>query len=179
MNCPVCKTEALSYAELEADLSARHCAKCEGNWISSFEYWKWREKLVDELPDREAPPEAPNPSTGLLAAKICPECRGLLVRFKVGHGVAFSLDRCGNCGGVWFDKDEWEALRSRNLHDDVYTVFTAPWQDRVRKEESVRQQEQIYTRKFGEEGFEEVKRMKEWIDDHPLRQEILAYLINK
>jgi Zn-finger nucleic acid-binding protein len=179
MKCPVCKTEELLLSELETHLMSRHCSKCNGNWIPSFEYWKWRELVRESLPQKEATPSSPNPSTGVLVAKICPECRGILIRYKVGHGFSFSIDQCGNCRGVWFDKDEWEALRSRNLHDDVYTIFTGPWQAQVRKQEADRNQEQIYVKKFGKEGFEEVIRMKEWIEAHPFKQEIIAYLIHQ
>ncbi len=180
MKCPVCKTEELALSALEGLLSSRHCNKCGGNWIQSFEYWKWREHHREKLPEFEesAAAPAPNPpATGALVVKHCPECRSILVRYKVGHGFSFSLDQCGNCRGVWFDKDEWEALKARNLHDDVYTIFTAPWQSQVRREESQRNQEQIYLKKFGEEGVEEIKRMKEWIDSHPRKHEILAYLM--
>jgi len=37
--------------------------------------------------------------------------------------------------------------------------------------------EETYRKKFGEEGFEEVKRMKEWIEEHPRKQEIIAFLM--
>lgn len=57
-------------------------------------------------------------------------------------------------------------------------IFTAPWQSQVRSEESRRAQEEIYRRKFGEEGFDEIQRMKEWIDVHPRKQEIIAYLMS-
>ena len=87
-------------------------------------------------------------------------------------------DQCGNCGGVWFDKDEWEALKARDLHDDIYLIFTAPWQDQVRGQESRRSQEEIYRKKFGDEDFNEIQRMKAWIDGRPRKQEILAYLMS-
>ena len=178
MKCPVCKTVELSLSTLESNLTSRHCDHCGGNWIPSFEYWKWREAHKENLPEQDAAPHAPNPSTGVLIAKLCPECSRILIKFRVGRGVNFSLDQCGNCGGIWFDKDEWEALKARNLHDDVHTIFTAPWQSQVRSEESRRKQEQIYVNKFGAEGFEEVRRMKEWIDEHPRKQEIIAYLLS-
>lgn len=177
MKCPVCKTIELDFAPLEGELTARHCGQCGGNWIPSFEYWRWREAHKEVLPEKPADPAAPNPLTGALIAKLCPECHRILVKYKVGHGANFSLDQCGHCGGVWFDKDEWEALKSRNLHDEVYTIFTAPWQNRVRSEEVQRRQEALYRQKFGEEGFEHIQRMKEWIAEHPQKQEILAYLI--
>lgn len=179
MKCPTCKTEELVLSSLENNLTSRQCGKCGGNWIPSFEYWKWREQHKESLPENFAgQPVPPNPTTGALIAKLCPECNTILIKYKVGHGVNFSIDQCSNCGGVWFDKDEWEALKARSLHDDVYMIFTAPWQSQVRSEESRRAQEEIYRKKFGEEGFDEIQRMKEWIDGHPRKQEIIAYLIS-
>jgi Zn-finger nucleic acid-binding protein len=183
MKCPVCKTIALLPSSLESNLTCRHCDQCRGNWVQSFEYWKWREQhkgsLPENNPDHSAQPaNSPDPHTGALRAKLCPECNGILIRYRVGHGVSFSIDQCGNCGGVWFDKDEWESLKSRNLHDDVYTIFTAPWQKQVHSQDSLHAQEEIYRKKFGEEGFEEIKRMKEWIDEHPRKQEIIAFLMH-
>ncbi|HEV2663566.1 MAG TPA: zf-TFIIB domain-containing protein, partial [Blastocatellia bacterium] len=119
----------------------------------------------------------PNPVTGALIAKLCPECNKILIKYSVGHGASFSLDQCGNCGGVWFDKDEWEALKARDLHEDVYVIFTAPWQDQVRSQESRRAEEELYRKKFGDEVFNEIQRMKAWIDAHPRKHEILAYLM--
>jgi Zn-finger nucleic acid-binding protein len=179
MKCPVCKTVELQLSNLEIDLTARHCDQCGGNWIQSFEYWRWRDRHGESLPEKVAATDAPNPRTGVLISKLCPECNGILIRYKVGHGAGFALDQCGNCRGVWLDKDEWEALRTRNLHDDIYTIFTAPWQTQVQQEEAAQNAEQIYTKKFGEEGFAEIKRMKEWIDGHPRKQEILAYLMQR
>ena len=182
MKCPVCKTSDLNPSSLDQNLSCRHCSNCGGNWIQSFEYWKWRDQNKGNLPENILDPEdlpanLPDPKTGTLKAKFCPECSSILIRYKVGHGVSFAIDQCGNCGGVWFDKDEWESLKGRNLHDDVYTIFTAPWQSKVRTQESLRTQEEIYIKKFGEEGFEEIQRMKEWIEAHPRKQEIIAYLM--
>jgi Zn-finger nucleic acid-binding protein len=178
MKCPVCKTEELDFSSLENNLMSRYCDKCGGNWIPSFEYWKWREQHKDGLPETQAEqavPPNPAPSSALIV-KLCPECNKILIQYRVGHGANFSIDKCGNCGGIWFDKNEWEALKARDLHDDVYLIFTAPWQDKVRGQESRRAQEARYRNKFGDEGFNEMQRVKAWIDGHPRKQEILAYL---
>lgn len=45
----------------------------------------------------------------LQAAKelICPRC-GKTLQERVEHGV--TIDQCANCGGVWLDKGELDAL---------------------------------------------------------------------
>src|SRR5688572_16110919 len=99
MKCPVCKTEELDFSSLESNLTSRHCDKCGGNWIPSFEYWKWREQHKESLPERTAEQTIPpNPVTSALIAKLCPECNKILIKYRVGHGASFSIDQCRNCG---------------------------------------------------------------------------------
>lgn len=37
----------------------------------------------------------------------CPKCRGILESYKF---LNLPLERCRSCGGVWFDKEEIEAI---------------------------------------------------------------------
>ena len=67
MKCPVCKTEELDFSSLESNLTSRHCDRCGGNWIPSFEYWKWRELHKEGLPQGQAEQTVPpNPVTSAL-----------------------------------------------------------------------------------------------------------------
>jgi Zn-finger nucleic acid-binding protein len=88
-------------------------------------------------------------STFPTTAKLCPECGRILIKYGVGHGMNFTLDQCGHCLGIWFDKNEWVSLKQRNLHDEVHKVFTASWQTQARKEERKRNLERIYLNRFG------------------------------
>ncbi|MEK7723973.1 MAG: zf-TFIIB domain-containing protein, partial [Acidobacteriota bacterium] len=69
-------------------------------------------------------------------ARLCPECRRILVKYKVGQNIPFLIDRCGQCAGIWLDKGEWEILKRRNLHDDLQKIFTDHWQEEVKKGET-------------------------------------------
>jgi Zn-finger nucleic acid-binding protein len=173
MKCPACKTADLSPTSLEADLPAAACVVCEGNWISSSAYWAWLERHGPTL--SEKPYEGSELSVSdRQEVKLCPECRRLMLRYRVGHGVEFSLDQCAGCNGIWLDRDEWAALKGRNLHDEIHLVFTAPWQSEVRREETRRRLDEIYARRFGED-YEEIKRVKAWLDAHPDRSTVLAF----
>jgi Zn-finger nucleic acid-binding protein len=116
--------------------------------------------------------------------KLCPACGAFLILHKVGCGLAFHLDRCGRCGGTWLDANEWEFLRSRDLHRSLHLVFSESWQRRVRREERTRQYRRVVTsvlderlrRQCGEPDIERLKRFKQWIDGHPRRRELYAYL---
>ncbi|HEX7313167.1 MAG TPA: zf-TFIIB domain-containing protein [Pyrinomonadaceae bacterium] len=175
MNCPVCRSENFSPAELDAGLNAFRCESCAGNWVRGVSYWHWLNSHGENLPERREPPTGEAPPEDR-RAKLCPECHTSMFRYTVGHGLGFGLDQCPACKGIWFDAAEWEALRERNLHDDIHAVFTAPWQAEVSREERRRRLEQIYLKRFGAEDYEEVKRVREWLDASARKQELLAYL---
>lgn len=126
MNCPVCKTSQLISTELEANLSALKCPDCGGNWIHGGEYWKWLEKHGHSLPERAVQDEGWSPVEPSEYLD-CPECRFRMLKYLVGHGLSFSLDHCEGCKGIWLDRNEWEALKKRNLHDDINSMLTSFW----------------------------------------------------
>ena len=176
MNCPVCKSIILSRKELETHLQAYECDSCRGRWIASYQYWKWKESSGSRLPDPPAPQQDDLPVHDSTAAKLCPECGHFLRRYPVGEGLDFSLDRCGNCGGTWFDKNEWEILKSRGLHDNVHKIFSEIWQHRIRDDQRRQAADQMYRDKFGTEDYEKIKQIREWIQAHPQQSELLAFL---
>ena len=173
MKCPVCKTAELSPVNLDAHLPAGACPKCGGKWLSSVRYYEW---LQHRGPPRgEKPYDGPPLEiTDAQEAKLCPECGRILVRYSVGHGTDCTLDHCGTCNGVWFDTNEWEALKARNLHDAVHLIFTKPWQSEVRKQERSKHLEKIYERHFGQD-YPEIKRIRKWLEQHPERDRIVAF----
>jgi Zn-finger nucleic acid-binding protein len=175
MNCPVCKTVSLATAELESDLVAFTCRQCGGDWVRDSLYRSWREKQGEDLPEKPGD-GATIQLTNVEFARLCPDCNRILVKYKVGRDVNFTVDRCGGCGGVWLDKDEWTTLKERNLHDNLYDFFTESWQSEVRREETRKKLEAIYEQKFGAEAYAEIKRFKAWMDEQPSKTEIVAFL---
>lgn len=158
MYCPVCQKSRLERIDLEKGLSARTCAQCGGMWLSHAQYLRWLEKggpaSVDE------PLEAPLPSEEPDRAKLCPHCGHILTRYRFWPDIEFYLDRCAHCAGVWFDRNEWAVLKAHGLQDKVHAFFTAPWQDRLRQEEARRRMEKIHRRRFGDELYAEVERLR-------------------
>ena len=174
MKCPVCKRATLFTQTVSEPLTMACCTVCEGKWLSSTAYWSWLDTLEGELPEKrysdfscevEDTPQA----------KICPDCGRILLKFKVGHGLDFRLDHCNSCNGVWFDKNEWEMLESRNLHDEIHKIFTTAWQNDVRAEERNQYFEKMYQEKFGDD-YAKIIEFKNWLDDHDLKNTILAFL---
>ena len=114
LKCPICKDVLLGDGVLDSNLVAHPCAQCGGQWIAPKDYWKWLEGRKVVTPD---PPTADNPIDLPVkqteTPKFCPDCGRFLGRHKVGHGVAFSIDRCGTCGGFWLDAGELAAQIAR------------------------------------------------------------------
>lgn len=174
MKCPVCKTDSLLKQTVSEPLSMSCCTDCDGKWLSSTDYWSWLETLDGELPEKvysDFNLEVYDSSK----AKLCPECGRILIKFRVGHGMDFKLDHCSSCNGVWFDKNEWEMLESRNLHDEIHKIFTTKWQNEIRLEEKNQYFERMYKQKFGDD-YEKVKEFKIWLDAQELKNTILAFL---
>ena len=176
MNCPVCKTKSLAVCELSPGFVSQKCGTCGGQWISSFEFWKWLEnnrRQVQETPEIQAL----NQDSGeTKSVKTCPECGHLLTKYKVGHSLNFSLDRCGNCGGTWFDRNEWEILQSSELRNKIHLIFSAAWQQHVRQEDRARHLQQLFLEKVGEKDFAEIQRIKKWLIKHPRERDLRAFL---
>jgi len=122
--------------EIEPGLSVYECPKSGGFWIPLQSYTAWQEKHPS--PQTEA---SPNANAAVAAddsarrALICPESGRLLLRYRVGHGLPFHVDRSPATGGVWLDKGEWEALKNKGLHISLHLIFTAAYQRQVRSTE--------------------------------------------
>ena len=163
--------------DLESDLPAFRCDHCSGTWIRGAEYWKWLEAHPN-LPERQA--EDPGLTLAESGMPIdCPECRFRLVKYLAGHGFSFTLDHCQGCKGIWLDRNEWEALKARNLHDDVNSMLTAFWQDEAQKEVRKKRMEQIYIGRFGADDYAEIEKIRAWLATRQNKQDLLAYLTDK
>ena len=174
MNCPVCKDKTLSSAEIEPELFASVCETCGGKWIPFNSYENWL-KSNDNLPLTQSENIEVNiPEFEL--ARLCPECRRILVKYKVGKDVLFAIDRCGTCAGVWLDKGEWICLKNHDLHDDLQQIFTDYWQETIKKDETRQYLSNIFETKFGKEDYEKIADFKNWLETHPKKSEIVAYI---
>lgn len=174
MNCPNCKTNELTRREIEPNLFALRCENCRGKWLSHYDYDVW-------LKSQENLPITPSKKIKMAIpefelARVCPECRRILVKYKVGQNVPFLIDRCGQCAGIWLDKGEWETLKRRNLHDDLQKIFTDHWQEEVKKGETRAHLAKMYEDKFGKEDYAKIVRFKDWMENHEKEDEILAYI---
>ncbi len=78
---------------------------------------------------------------------------------------------------MWFDAGEWAMLREQGLHTNVHNVFTAVWQRKLRREDCAETFDRLYRERFGEAGFGELQRIREWLYSQPQRDAMLRFLI--
>jgi Zn-finger nucleic acid-binding protein len=184
MRCPVCRTARLNAPEQGEGPPSRECPDCGGRYIASAQYFAWLQKHGEDLPERPAGEGAHLPVRDSAPGKLCPECGAFLIRHRVGHGIGFHIDRCGRCGGIWFDRNEWDILRSRNLHDNIHHVFSEAWQTEVKSKERSDSYRRMVTgildekllRRCSRGDLRRLKDLKGWIDAHSAREDLYAYL---
>lgn len=179
MHCPCCQTSTLNRVRLTEFLAVHACDTCDGQWISSYDYWHWLEWETSD--DQISPHATVNLSDRLEVADnsratFCPECHHLMRRAKVGHGLEFYLDRCSHCGGSWFDKGEWEILKACNIHNKVHLVFSEAWQSQIRQAEYNRVLEETYRSALGDDDYAQALNIRNWLEQHPHRDYILSLL---
>lgn len=139
-------------------------------------YWQW-------LETKQSVYTADDADTGFVVdlrhaghAMLCPACGYILLKFKVGHGVDFCLDHCNACNGIWLNQHKWEALSARSLHVELHRICTSDWQKQRHALEQQAWFDQTYDEKFGQYDHDEVKKIRQWLDRHPKKSDLLAYL---
>src|SRR2546427_4479289 len=99
MNCPICKNSVLCSFDLRPDVTSEKCPMCGGQWLSSLQFDKWIDAVRTGSARNTVAPATVSHSTEIQGIRICPECGHFMSRFRIGSSLAFTLDRCGNCGG--------------------------------------------------------------------------------
>lgn len=174
MKCPLCKANSLNPIDLETGLPASQCSQCGGIWVEANPYQLWRRMHSQDLPRREDVHF--DAAVDVEKLKLCPACGRILRRFHVIANVPLNLDRCASCNGVWLDNGEWQELVASNLHDNLNDFFTAPWQNQVRAEETKARMQSLYQEKFGDEDYARIRETRAWLQGHPQKNMLLAYL---
>jgi Zn-finger nucleic acid-binding protein len=176
MQCPLCKKNTMNSTELLPDLKGLTCNECFGVWLDRSKYDAWRAKQPRDLPETSTPAHLAVSETH--KAKICPQCGHLLLPYRVGHGLAFSIDYCTACGGVWCERNEWDAIKAKNLHDNLHDIITQHWQAAIRQEEVQESIEQTYSRHLGT-SYAKAQEIRTWLHGQSQKALILAYLADR
>jgi Zn-finger nucleic acid-binding protein len=175
MTCPVCKTDTLGEITLLEAFPANQCPTCGGIWVPSNAFMSWKRAQGNQSEEIKNVITA-DPSWEINELKLCPASGHLLVRYKIFPDVDFYLDRCRHCNGVWMDKHEWDVLVTQNLHNHLNEFFTHVWQEKLHTAETKNNMDMLYLQKFGEEDYQYIQKVREWMQDHPKRGMLLAFL---
>lgn len=179
MECPKDKTP-LESIRLTGNLPAFSCPHCRGSWIPPENYVEWQEqqpyKSYIRLPD---PDFTCQPAAMDAKAGLCPECKIIMSRSRVGSRTPFYVERCGRCGGIWCDTDEWETLRSLELDTVIEMLFTSEWQSKVKELEYADRERRATIEKLGEDLANQVFALAERLEQHPYGDFGVAYLMRR
>src|SRR5262245_39641157 len=116
--CPRCARTALEPCSYHGN-TLEACPRCAGLWCRPSE---WDAKRPGPYPALEAAVPA-----DLSAPHLCgPTCRTRLHKIRVGGDVGCDLDQCPGCGGIWFDKGEWDHLDALQASDTRHA-----WRDKL------------------------------------------------
>jgi Zn-finger nucleic acid-binding protein len=178
MKSPLHPDTVMHVREVEPGLEAYECPKSGGLWIPLQSYLAWKERQPPKPAAATGACPAALQDDSRQQALICPESGRLLLRYRVGHGLPFHVDRSPATGGVWLDKGEWEALKSKGLHVSLHLVFTAAYQRQVRSLEYVQTMTDAFRERIGAADFAKVAEFGAWLARHPKGRDICCYLLD-
>lgn len=149
-----------------------------GQWVASKKYFEWVERHDEHAASEDPGGHAAQVVSDSKAGKLCPECGCFLIRYRAGSDLKFHLDHCGRCGGVWFDQAEWDVLRQRGLHRHVHAIFTEARQAQIRRAEHEAAEQARMRKRLGDDTYDRMIEIRQWIDTHPHRAELYAFLLH-
>lgn len=176
MHCPKCKTQTLKPTKLEHGLSAMGCGQCQGAFVSLLYYRDWVERQEPLDPSGDITAEQVSDTE---SAMTCPKCGKLMTKYRISGCNSNRLDLCASCDEAWLDGGEWELLKSLELSRLMPLVFTDDWQNKLRKQVFEADREARLRKVISNDDFEQAKKVRQWLKDHPHRAEITFYLNHK
>ncbi|MDP4088703.1 MAG: zf-TFIIB domain-containing protein [Bacillota bacterium] len=178
MRCLVCKDIDLEVAEIEPGLKVHRCSKCGGSWLRFDDYMEWNKQNDgrDEVSSSTSSGFVVNDS---INPKLCPDCGRIMRVYKIDSSLNFGVENCGHCNGIWLDGNEWEALREKQLHNQINKFFTDTWQKKIQAAEREEYFQSFYRNKFGEEDYTKIKEIRVWLKENRNKDMLLSYLMSE
>lgn len=99
-----------------------------------------------------------------------------MLRVKIDVDETFYLERCSACGGIWFDKGEWEHLLEKNLMNLLPNLWSDAWQRKQREKESRYNYLDVNRRLLGDHIFNKVVELSDALREHPEKDRSMAFL---
>jgi Zn-finger nucleic acid-binding protein len=183
MHSPRDRKATLELGELEPGLPCYVCPTTGGHWIDGDAYWAWLRAQPSRLPEKPADGAevraVDENDDDADAALVSPRSGRLMRKFEVGRGLRFRIDFDATSGGFWLDGGEYQALRARNLHDELNLIASDEWQRALRAQRS---REAARARLESTVGPADRRRLDEaidWLAGHAHRDLLLAELLER
>jgi len=173
MKCTSCKQGTLIPSYIEGQFRAHTCSHCQGNWILVEDYISWKERNPEFTFDDTTTCSVEETTTAML----CPVTGVIMRKLRVSHNVEHKIDYSTNVGGVWLDKGEWELLKQEKLAGSLNVILTSHWQRNIKINSAKDNFAAIYEDKFGQDTYEKVKSLREWLYEQPNKADLRAYIL--
>jgi Zn-finger nucleic acid-binding protein len=163
--------------ELAPGLPVSTCQACAGSLLALDDYRRWRDRgaVLGEAAAASTAADLPA-SEQAEGARHCPRCTRLMQRLRVGGSSDFRVDRCSPCQQVWLDDGEWPALVEAGLGARLLDVLSDAWQRQVQADALRAAREAALRERHGDDRLRELARIRDWLNEQPQRDELLALL---
>ncbi len=179
MHSPRDRKATLERTELEPGLACHVCPTTGGHWIDGDAYWAWLRAQPGRLPEKPADGSEVRAVDDADDALISPRNGRVMRKFEVGRGLRFRIDFDAASGGFWLDGGEYEALKARNLHDELNLIASDEWQRALRADRSREAARARLREVLGGADYERLEATIDWIEGHPHGDLLLAELLER
>ena len=170
MQCTVCKAGELKAATLEGLCPCLQCSNCQGYWVLISDYLD--AKSLD-LPIDE---DLIKRFTESKKALLCPVSSTIMLKYRLSAQSEHKINLSPAANGFWLDKGLWELIKQQGLTKNLTQIFTEPGQRKIRAIIALNIFEDYYNEELGKEHHAKLKALREWLDNQPKKQEMLAYI---
>jgi len=173
MKCTSCNTGELVPSFIEGQFRAHNCSSCNGDWLLIEDYISWKERNPEFSFSESSHCEADDTKSALL----CPVSGLIMRKLRLSKDTEHRIDYSASVGGVWLDKGEWQLLKDQGLAGSLNAVLTSHWQKNIRINNTKDNFTTIYKDKFGDESYQKIKELREWLIEQPNKADLRAYLL--
>ncbi len=167
MKCPKCDQSELTPNNGQFPYA---CKQCGGIWLVSDKIAQLS-AVLDGV-DAEVSAGGNNDDrTGL-----CPSGHGVMIRAKVDMDEPFYLEKCIQCGGIWFDKGEWRRIAETQLAENLDVIWSKSWQRRQRQEKNRDKFLEMNQRLLGDDVYHAIVGLAEKLKESKEKSRAIAFL---
>lgn len=174
--CPKCESAQLQSVSGASSISSSHsrprqCPGCRGVWVPFAAFAALEDE--DFLAEHDSPAGDAEYDRRIGA---CPEGHGMMRRARVQWDDTYFLDRCGSCGGIWFDAGEWSRIANERLLENITEIWTLAYRSRRTQERVDAALGADLQQKLGEDTFALLLELAKKLHGHPHASAAAAYL---